>query len=272
MTSQKRSRSTFEAVQLLDSQDKDTEQRRHASSRKQQQQSLAAQSQARVYSSALECRILLQRVMQEADQGNDTGVEECNRLLVQLLEARRTLLRTDDMTDYATLVQAGDELALEDCLASEYRQCRETWQEVLDRRHKDARLHAGLTAKAQFRVLDSAFWQQVESTVAHAEQQVQQPEDVEFDDTKLYQQLLKDFVTASQSGDAQAAQQRLRKQSSSKKKKDIDRRASKGRKIRFNTIPKLVNFTFPLSRPNNKDSNLGEDEWFRSLFGGVGAS
>ena len=52
-------------------------------------------------------------------------------------------------------------------------------------------------------------------------------------------------------------------------KKQVDRRASKGRKIRYKEIPKLVNFTFPLSRSNN--SNLDQDEWFQSLFGGIGS-
>ncbi len=49
----------------------------------------------------------------------------------------------------------------------------------------------------------------------------------------------------------------------------VDRRASKGRKIRYAVVPKLVNFTFPVSRP---EPTISEDVWFKSLFGGVGRS
>ncbi|KAL3784328.1 hypothetical protein ACHAW5_000219 [Stephanodiscus triporus] len=47
----------------------------------------------------------------------------------------------------------------------------------------------------------------------------------------------------------------------------VDRRASKGRKIRYAIVPKLVNFTFPVSRP---EPAISEDVWFKSLFGGGG--
>jgi protein AATF/BFR2 len=47
----------------------------------------------------------------------------------------------------------------------------------------------------------------------------------------------------------------------------VDRRASKGRKIRYAVVPKLVNFTFPVSRP---EPTISEDVWFKSLFGGGG--
>ena len=104
-----------------------------------------------------------------------------------------------------------------------------------------------------------------------------------FDDTKVYQHMLKDFVTqgaaaAAGGGDAQgtALTQRRNntKQKSSSNQHAVDRKASKGRKIRYTEIPKLVNFTFPVSRPNNSTSdynNLDEDAWFRSLFGGAGS-
>ena len=64
--------------------------------------------------------------------------------------------------------------------------------------------------------------------------------------------------------------------SSSKRKKTettmvttVDRRASKGRKIRYAVHPKLVNFTFPIARPV---PTIVENVWFNSLFGGVGKS
>jgi hypothetical protein len=60
---------------------------------------------------------------------------------------------------------------------------------------------------------------------------------------------------------------------SSKRKKTetittaVDRRASKGRKIRYAVHPKLVNFAFPIARPV---PTIVENVWFNSLFGGVG--
>lgn len=127
--------------------------------------------------------------------------------------------------------------------------------------------------------MDSSFWQQVDATIEYEEirkndgKSAQQS--VLFDDSKVYQQLLKDFVANSTKGigteaSADAMRASTKHKNSNKKKKDVDRRASKGRKIRYKEIPKLVNFTFPLSRPNT--SNLDRDEYFQSLFGGAGVS
>lgn len=130
-----------------------------------------------------------------------------------------------------------------------------------------------------------------------------------FDDSKLYQRMLTDFVstrsssstTSSKGGGcgvsdpAREAAERLgralRKRSgadvdisslwgeddetSSKRKKTetittaVDRRASKGRKIRYAVHPKLLNFAFPIARPI---PTIVENVWFNSLFGGVGKS
>jgi hypothetical protein len=79
-----------------------------------------------------------------------------------------------------------------------------------------------------------------------------------------------DFVLASQAGSTEGVQQQRLKHSQAGTKKMVDRKASKGRKIRYNEVTKLVNFTFPLSRPANANSNLDQGEWFRSLFGGAG--
>jgi hypothetical protein len=81
-----------------------------------------------------------------------------------------------------------------------------------------------------------------------------------------------DFVLASQAGSQEGVQQQRLKHSQAGTKKMVDRKASKGRKIRYNEVTKLVNFTFPLSRPANANSNLDQGEWFRSLFGGAGNS
>lgn len=301
------SSSMFDAVQLLDSEDRSAEKKRHTTSDRDRQRSDAAKSQTKIYGSLMECRILLQRVIQQEqdmgssssastveqdDDDDDTALNSTNELLTKLLEARRTLLGDDQKNkkDYVKFLNDDDDAddRLNNILQSEYETCRDNWKEVLDRRYRDVRLHAGLTAKTQFRVLDSSFWQQIESTVQHEELQRQQNsagdnngdyDKLVFDDSKVYQQMLKEFVAANQAGGSgdhaaqRAAQLRLRKQqksASSKNKPTVDRKASKGRKLRYQEIPKLVNFTFPISRPEAKSSNLDEDEWFRSLFGGVG--
>jgi protein AATF/BFR2 len=58
---------------------------------------------------------------------------------------------------------------------------------------------------------------------------------------------------------AQQARTRARKQ--------VDRRASKGRKIRYTVQPKLVNFMVPRASEQQYDQHLTE-ELFSTLFGG----
>ncbi|GAQ83435.1 hypothetical protein KFL_001480040 [Klebsormidium nitens] len=64
-----------------------------------------------------------------------------------------------------------------------------------------------------------------------------------FDDTDFYQQLLKEFLDSSgtSSGMSLYAMQKLR----NNKKKVVDRRASKGRKIRYTVQQPLLNFMAP---------------------------
>mmetsp|Transcript_4951 Transcript_4951/g.7510 ORF Transcript_4951/g.7510 Transcript_4951/m.7510 type:complete len:301 (+) Transcript_4951:98-1000(+) len=279
--------SVFSAVQALESEDEKVKRQRQTTSKTDLAKSKAAKSQTKINGHLMECRILLQRTMaatkEHCDDDKGNTVEACNDLLANLLEARKKLLGLDDTTansdsdeeeensqDYKDLVKSADKEDLEDILQTEYEVCREQWKEVLDRRHKDLRLHAGLTAKAQFRVMDSSFWQQVDSTVSH--QELQHPDKSNFDDSKVYQHMLQDFLTqaANGAGAEEAARQRLsRATKKTSTKKVVDRRASKGRKIRYQVHQKLVNFTFPVSRLQSNSTGMDEDEWFRSLFGGA---
>lgn len=65
-----------------------------------------------------------------------------------------------------------------------------------------------------------------------------QPHESIYDDGDFYQTLLMDFIQASSAGGTAA------KKSKSKRKR-VDRRASKGRKLRFHVHPKLMNFVAP---------------------------
>jgi len=240
MTSKKRGRSMFDAVQLLESQDAVAAKKRSTNTYGDVARSKAAVSQTKVYASLMECRILLQRSIiqpavtaitdtttttdttatttvavsdEEEEASNGPAVEKCNELLAMLLQARERLVPSvknvkdsddddddDDVeqeTDYLELVQDEDATELEETLQSQYEACRQEWKQVLDRRHKDVRLHAGLTAKAQFRVMDSSFWEQVDATVQHEQLRSRGADaanfstTVAFDDTKVYQHLLK---------------------------------------------------------------------------------
>lgn len=289
--------SVFDAIEDLEVEDIHAETKRRKKSAAQAHRSKAAQSQTKIYNHLVECRILLQRAVlasppsntdsDDAEEEDDEEhiVERCNGILQNLLRARKQLLtgdteeddQEDVVNEYADLV-TGPTSKLQETLQQEYETCRDEWKQVLDRRYKDLKLHAGLTAKSQFRVLDSSFWQQVDATVEYEKLRKQNKGTdnetntgvYEIDDSKVYQQLLKDFVAQSTvNTDAKAGMSQIgRSKSTSSSKKQVDRRASKGRKIRYKEIPKLVNFTFPLSRPQT--TNLDQDEWFQSLFGGAG--
>jgi hypothetical protein len=275
----KRNLSVFDAIQELESEDVQAESQRRKRTTADAQRAQAAQSQTKIYNHLVECRILFQRAMTSTPGGNDDESamrDQCDVLLETLLQARHQLTggdkdeRDDKYSDLIKKDSSGEEV--EEILESEYDTCREQWKHVLNRRHKDLKLHAGLTAKSQFRVMDSSFWEQVEATVEYEQlRENDKDEKATFEDSKVYQQLLKDFVaTSSAAASGSDSLRKASKKSSQNKNNEVDRRASKGRKIRYKEIPKLVNFTFPLSRPNN--SNLDQDEWFQSLFGGAGSS
>mmetsp|Transcript_14606 Transcript_14606/g.31781 ORF Transcript_14606/g.31781 Transcript_14606/m.31781 type:complete len:384 (+) Transcript_14606:87-1238(+) len=213
-------------------------------------------------------------------------------------------------------------------LNNEYTSLQNHWKSTLNKHHSNLALHSGMSvnsSKFQSKAVDVSFWEQVQGGMEHDRFKQRRVEDddsggssmenLQFDDSKLYQQMLKDFISSSQSNGAstktnkrgmmmdpaQEAASRLkramRKKSGGgadidltslltegttandsnfvsaqnvammKKKAAVDRRASKGRKIRYAVLPKLVNFTFPVSRP---EPMIKEDVWFKSLFGGVG--
>ncbi|BDA50915.1 Protein AATF [Coccomyxa sp. Obi] len=66
-----------------------------------------------------------------------------------------------------------------------------------------------------------------------------------FDDGEFYQQLLKEFLESS-GADTTAINASV--QGSKKKRKNVDRRASKGRKLRYQVMEKLVHFMAPVQR------------------------
>mmetsp|Transcript_7988 Transcript_7988/g.23588 ORF Transcript_7988/g.23588 Transcript_7988/m.23588 type:complete len:318 (-) Transcript_7988:178-1131(-) len=312
----KRDLSIFDAIEELDTQDRKAERKRRKETTAEKKRAGEVQSQSKIYNHLLESRILLQRAINKVNDGsygsdndNDSSSfrDGCNALIQKLLETRNQLSgisalpeSDDDDDDDEKEYDCRDLLRpaasastdLHDALQTEYEKHREEWKQILNRKHKNLRLHSGVTAKSQFRIMDSSFWEQVEATVEYEELRNNNNDNNEeqsstpsgsvefFDDSKVYQQLLKDFVANSTSengarsgepsSNALRSSNNYNNNNNSKKKKNVDRKASKGRKIRYKEISKLVNFTFPLSRPNT--SNLDTDEYFQSLFGGAGVS
>ncbi|MES1911125.1 MAG: hypothetical protein MHM6MM_003609 [Cercozoa sp. M6MM] len=115
-----------------------------------------------------------------------------------------------------------------------------------------------LVRRAQLRPLQHSFKGEKPTTQKSSAQV--------YDDTDFYQELLREFIAASTessaAGDADAAQAVTRR--TRRTKNNVDRKASKGRKIRFQPIPKLQNFMVPI--PKYRDADL-VDELFASLFG-----
>lgn len=242
--------SIFDAIDTLEDEDVKFARIHKQTTKHDERRTKAAKSQVALYQKLMEVRILLQRVIQIEEKEKDDGnaKELCQELLERLVQARCKLRRKDDSG-----------VVSEEVMKSEYDDCREEWKEVLNRRSKDLRLHSGSSAKAQFRLLHSNFWEQVESVATYTDTK-------EFDDSKLYQNQLRDFLLGKQNNAETALLKRRRKKANSSQ--NVDRKASKGRKIRYAVIPKLVNFTFPVERSNNNSSAMSEDELFSSLFGG----
>ncbi|CAM9236547.1 unnamed protein product [Scytosiphon promiscuus] len=94
-----------------------------------------------------------------------------------------------------------------------------------------------------------------------------EPLDLEvIDDRDLYQHLLKEFMDASGAAGGGYAAVPVRRKS---RKKSVDRKASKGRKIKYVTHPKMQNFMFP---QEYESPPMEPSELFASLFGGAGTT
>ncbi|KDO24005.1 hypothetical protein SPRG_10701 [Saprolegnia parasitica CBS 223.65] len=87
-------------------------------------------------------------------------------------------------------------------------------------------------------------------------------DDLQYDDREFYQQLLKEYIENGANGlDASlGASLKLKR-----KKKNVNRKASKGRVVKYTVMPKLQHFMFPDPTLRYK-TNMDIDELFRSLF------
>ena len=90
---------------------------------------------------------------------------------------------------------------------------------------------------------------------AHAEARVEEL----YDDADFYEQVLKEFLESAGAGAGLAAASKP-----AKRRKIVDRRASKGRKLRYHVQQKLVNFCAPVE--------LEVPPWAEKIFGQLFAS
>lgn len=253
----------------------------------------AAKSQVDIQTNLIECRILIQRALtalpqvyvsdeEDLDQKKEQDAQDkLDNLLSTLVDARRSLFSTllqkekdGSDEDTASESESDDENSLE----SVYSKMRKTWKTTLNKHHANVHLQ-NQQNKNKFQVVDQSFWTQIENNVKHSaildEAQSQEQgahASLGFEDSKLYQHMLQDYIALSaergKDNAAVAAAERLKRSMKKKTKKDVDRRASKGRKIRYVVHEKLQNFTFPINRPA---ATMTEDVLFKSMFGGVTA-
>ncbi|KHN77005.1 Protein AATF [Toxocara canis] len=158
-----------------------------------------------------------------------------------------------------------------------------------DERTRLVGLGAAKSAKHNFSAFESVVLRQIEQIMADKHRLIRRtqtkrsdteriggnPEttfDVElFDDDDFYQQLLKDLIERKSAEVVDPIEmskqwlemQKLRQKRSKNKK--IDTKASKGRKIRYVVIPKLVNY-FPSTPEKVKWTHETRNQLFKSLF------
>jgi len=255
-TTTKKKRKIFDAIDALESQDIKSTRNQQFKTHRDGRRTKAAQSQIQLYQKIMEVRILLQRTIQlQKEKVDNEDTKSLNKKILKILvEARCKLIRKDSNVPHSAVID-------ENTIQSDYNICRREWKEVLNRRYKDLRLHSGISAKSQFKLLNSSFWEQVESVATYST-------DKDFDDSKLYQHQLHDFLMGKNESDPSGRNVLHQRKNRSTSSQGVDRKASKGRKIRYAVHPKLVNFTFSVQRPINNDNGIDEDKWFSSLFGG----
>lgn len=220
------------------------------------------------------------------DENKDSSANGLDEMLTTLLNARRQLCvidesSSDNETDSDSDPEDGPSQNLK--LSTEYSKLRNNWKTTLNKHYANIHLQ-NQQNKNKFQVVDQSFWTQIQSNVKHSAlldttnmNKTQEDFDnthIGHDDSKLYQNMLKEYISISaergKDGAATAAAERLkRSMKNGKSKKDVDRRASKGRKIRYIVHEKLQNFTFPVNRSAAMGA-MDEGVLFKSMLGGAG--
>lgn len=160
-------------------------------------------------------------------------------------------------------------------------------RETLQKWHNKMTLSSDLKAKKSLRMLNQDPYQQVQIALQDEDRllartrvrrdtstkrfgsDLQEPSSTNiFDDNDFYQVLLKDWTAShgALSSTTASAMSAVLVQPKKKHRDGVDPRASKGRKIRYDVHPKLVNYMVPqIERGSWNDNKM--DEFFASLLG-----
>jgi len=242
-------------------------------------------AQQRYHKEFLECRVQLQQVLEGSNRMPegfrladacefDEPIREAKTALARSLV--EVLASLDDIQNSSVAaspaINRDQPPTLPADVDREWQHLEATWNaksqyvtDSIDRWHRKTVLGSGGAAlRSKLKALDKAPSQQVDSMMqepskwvarsqmaagaalkvgggaAQAGQPGRDERDEEtFEDTEFYQVALKDYLE-SQLGNASVAAR-----PSSKRKNQVDRRASKGRKLRYDAHEKLVNFMTP---------------------------
>ena len=151
-------------------------------------------------------------------------------LLLNAASARVSSKRSTDSDDVWESIRIHNETIMEYCLIQ-----ADIWHERTKAPNRN-----------NLKALDQSISSQMEYVMNDPDQRAVKrcrgvTED-EYDDGPLYAALLKESVQKGASGDEYAAMRMASKFGKKASTKEVDRRASKGRKIRYSKIDKLVNF------------------------------
>lgn len=289
MTKKQAPSSLFNALDKFDSNDKQqSEKRRKLNEISYASKSKAVHSQSNIYSSLVEIRILLQRIICNNEDSTETD-EDLNDLLSKLLLARSNIppsTHDDDYDDNSNnnyqnaINNNNNEQEINQLLQNEHETLSQEWKSILNSRYHALRVNLGLATNNNtknkgnnFNVVDISFWDQIQQTLQHENIIKRNVDSIEnednnntiesiVDDSKIYKHMLQEYLSGSSNSKSSSSAHKSQRKSNKNK---VDRKASKGRKIKYVTHTKLENFAFAINRP---EPIISEDEWFQSLFGG----
>lgn len=105
----------------------------------------------------------------------------------------------------------------------------------------------------------------VETETLDGDSRAVQADSEVFDDSDFYSQLLRDLIESAELVDADASARASDALKNRKRKRAVDVRASKGRRIRYEVMDKVQNFMPPVPRTRWADDQI--DRFFTSLAG-----
>jgi hypothetical protein len=130
---------------------------------------------------------------------------------------------------------------------------RQSWDATLTARQQQ--IHGQSTGQT----LGASFMSQATSDV-----DVSATSKGAWDDGRLYKSVLVTLTKADNNGAIAKTGVTRNDLNTNSAKKTVDRKASKGRKIRYKVHDKLVNFAVPSERGG--EQRVNEDVWFKSMF------